>query len=60
MEVSANVDPYEHPDNFFGEEVVLTSESVPPLSGFVAISENVLRICALHLALSNCALLSVV
>ena len=60
MEVSGNVDPYERPDNFFGEEVFLTSESVPPLSGFVAISENVLWIRGLHLALSNCALLSVV
>ena len=40
--------------------MVLTSESVPPLSGFVVISENVLWIRALLLAVSNCALLSVV
>ena len=60
MEVSGNVGPYECPDNFFGEEVVLTSESVPPLSGFVAISENVLWIRAIPLEVSNCVLLSVV
>ena len=60
VEVSGNVDPYKHPDNFFGEEVFLTSESVPPLSGFVAISENVLWIRVIPLAVSNCALLSVV
>ena len=51
---------YEHPDNIFGEEVVLTSESVPPSSGFVAISKNVLWIRTLPLAVSNCAVLSVV
>ena len=60
MEVSGNVGPYERPDNFFGEEVLLTSESVPPLSGFVAISENVLWIRALPFVVSSCALLSVV
>ena len=60
VEVSGNVDPYERPDNIFGEEVVLTSESVPPSSGFVAISENVLWIRALPLVVSNCAVLSVV
>ena len=60
MEDSGNVDPYEHPDNFFGEEVVLTLESVPPLSGFVAISENILLIRASPLEVSNCALLFVV
>ena len=60
MEVSGNVGPYERPDNFFGEEVVLTSESVPPLSGFVAISENVLWIHAIPLEVLNCVLLSVV
>ena len=60
VEVSGNVDPYERPDNFFGEEVVLTSGSVPPSFGFVAISENVLWIHALHLAVSSCALPSVV
>ena len=52
--------PYKRPDNFFGEEVVLTSGSVPPSFGFVAISENVLWIRALPLAVSSCALLSVV
>ena len=40
--VSGNVDPWEHLDNFFDEEVVLTSESVSPLFDFVAIFENVL------------------
>ena len=58
VEVSGNVDPCEHPDNSFGEVVVLTSGSVPPSFGFVAISENVLWIRALLLAVSNCALLS--
>ena len=60
MEVSGNVDPCERPDNFFGEGIVSTSGSVPPSFDFVAISENVLWICALHLAVSSCALLSVV
>ena len=60
MEVSGNVDPCERPDSSFGEGIVLTSGSVPPSSGFVAISENVLWIRALLLAVSNCALLSVV
>ena len=60
VEVSGNMDPCEHPDNFFGEVVVLTSGSVPPSFGFVAISENVLWICALPLVVSNCAMLSVV
>ena len=60
VEVSGNVDPYEHPENFFSEEVVLTSGSVPPSFGFVAISENVLWIHALPLAVPSCALLSVV
>ena len=60
LEVSGNVDPYERPDNFFGEEVVLTLRSVSPSSGFVAISKNVLYIRALPLAVSSCALLSVV
>ena len=40
--VSGNVDPCEHPDNFFGEGVVLISESVSPLFGFVAIFEKIL------------------
>ena len=42
VEVSGNVDPCKRPDNSFGEEVVLTSESVPPSFDFVAIFENVL------------------
>ena len=40
--VSGNVDPCERPDNFFGDGVVLTSESISPLFGFVAIFANVL------------------
>ena len=60
VEVSGNVDPCEHPDNFFGEVVVSTSGSVPPSFGFVVISKNVLWICTLPLAVSNRALLSVV
>ena len=60
VEVSGNVDPYECLDNSFGEEVVLTLGSVPPSSGFVVISENVLWICALPLVVPSCALLSVV
>ena len=48
--VSGNVDPCECPDNFFGEDVVLTSKSVSPLFGFVAIFENVLWIRAPPLA----------
>ena len=60
VEVSGNVDPCEHPDNSFGEEVVLTSGSIPPSSGFVAISENVLWIRVLPLAVTSCLFLSVV
>ena len=60
VEVPGNVGPCERPDNSFGEEVVLTSGSVPPSFDFVAISENVLWIRALSFAVSNCALLSVV
>ena len=52
--------PCECPDNSFGEEVVLTLGSGPPLFGFVAISKNVLWIHALPLAVSHCAVLSVV
>ena len=52
--------PCEHPDNSFGEEVVLTSGSLPPSFGFVVISKNVLRICAPPFAVSSCALLSLV
>ena len=60
MEVSGNVGPCERLDSSFDEGIVSTSGSVPPSSGFVAISENVLWIRALHLAMSGCALLSVV
>ena len=38
----------------------MTSESVPPSFGFVAISENVLWIRSLPLAVPSCALPSVV
>ena len=61
MEVFGNVDPCEHPDSTFGEGIVSTLRSVPPSSDFVVwISKNVLWILALHLAMSSCALLSVV
>ena len=60
VDVPGNVDPCEHPDNSFGEEVVLTSGSIPPSFDFVVISENVLRIRTLPFAVSSCALLSVV
>ena len=60
MEVFGNVDPCERPDSSFGEGIVLTSGTVPPSSDFVAISENVLWIRALPLAMSSCVLLSVV
>ena len=60
VEVPGNMGPCERPDNSFGEEVVLTSGSIPPSFDFVAISENVLWIRALPLAVSSCALLSVV
>ena len=59
-EVPGNVGPCERPDNSFGEEVVLTSGSVPPSFDFVVISESVLWIRALPFAVSNCALLSAV
>ena len=60
MEVFGNVDPCERPDSSFDEGIVSTSGTVPPSSVFVAISENVLWIRALPLAVSNCALLSVI
>ena len=60
VEVSGNVDPYERPDNSFGEEVVLTSGSTPPSFGFVVISENVLWIRVVPLAVPSCAMLSAV
>ena len=58
--VSGNVDPCKRPDNFFGEEVVLTSKSVSPLFGFVAIFENILWIHAPPLVDPRCLSLSVV
>ena len=60
VEVPGNVGPCERPDNSFGEEAVLTSGSLPPSFGFVAISENVLWIHAPPFAVSSCALLSAV
>ena len=60
MEVFGNVDPCECPDSSFDKGIVSTSGTVPPSSGFVAISQNVLWIRAIPLAMSNCALLSVV
>ena len=60
VEVSGNVDPCEHLDNFFGEVVVLTLGFVPPSFDFVVISENVLWIRTLPLAVPSCASLSVV
>ena len=58
--VSGNMDPCEHPENFFGEEVVLTSKSVSPLFDFVVIFENILWIRAPPLADPKCLSLSVV
>ena len=58
--VSGNVDPCKRPDNFFDEEVVLTSESVSPLFDFEAIFENVLQVCAPPLADPRCLSLSAV
>ena len=58
--VSDNVDPCEHPGNFFDEEVVLTSEPVPLLFVFVAMFENVLWIRAPLLAISRCLFLFVI
>ena len=60
VEVPGNVGQCECPDNSFSEEAVLTSGSLPPSFDFVAISENILWICAFPFAVSNCALLSVV
>ena len=58
--VSGNMDPCERPDNSFGEEVVLTSESLPPPFGFVAIFENVFWNRAPPLAGPKCLLLCMV
>ena len=60
VEVSGSVDPYEHPGNFFGEEVVLTSEPSSPLFDLEVIFENVLWICIPPLAVPSCLFLSVV
>ena len=60
VEVPGDVGPCECPDNSFGEEAVLTSGSLPPSFGFVAISENVLWIRTPPFAVSSCALLSAV
>ena len=38
------MDPYEHPGNFFDEEVVLTSEPLSPLFDCEAIFEKILWI----------------
>ena len=60
MGVSGNVDPCEHPDNFFDEKVVQMSEPVSPLFDLGAIFENVLWIRVLPLAVPRCLVLSVV
>ena len=60
MEVSGNVDPYEHLGNFFDEEVVLTSEPLSPLFGFEVIFENFHWIHVPPLAVPSCLFLSVV
>ena len=60
MEVFGNVDPCERPDSSFDEGIVSTSGTEPPSSGSVVISQNVLWIRAIPLAVSNCALPSVV
>ena len=53
VEVPGNVDPYGRPDNSFDAEVVLTSWTGPPSFDVVAISENVLWICAFPFAVSH-------
>ena len=60
VEVSGNVDPYEHPGNFFDEGVVLTSELSSPFFGLGAIFENVLWICIPPLGVPSCLFLTVV
>ena len=60
VEVSGSVDQYKHPGNFFDEEVVLTSEPLPPLFGCAAIFENVLWIHVPLLVVPSCLFLSVV
>ena len=56
VEVSGNMDPYEHLGSFFGEGAVSTLRS--DLVS-VAIFENVLWICAFPLVSSYCLVLSV-
>ena len=56
VEVSGSVDPYEHPGNFFDEEVVPSS----PLFDLEVIFENVLWIGIPPLAVPSCLFLSVV
>ena len=58
--VSGSRDPCKHPGNFFDEEVVLTSEPLPPLFGFGAIFEKVLWIRVPPLAVPSCLFLFVV
>ena len=60
VEVPGKVSPCGRPDNSFGEEIVLTSGSLPPSFGFVVISKNVLWIRAFPLAVSSCAFASAV
>ena len=55
VEVPGNVGPCGHPDNSFDGEVVVTSWTGPPSFDVVAISENVLWICAFPFAVSRCA-----
>ena len=58
--VSGSGDPCKRPGNFFDEEVVLTSEPLPPLFDFGVIFENVLWIRVPLLAVPRCLSLFVV
>ena len=60
VRVSGSGDLCERPGNFFDEEVVLTSEPLPPLFGFGAIFEKVLWIHVPPLAVPSCLFLFVV
>ena len=60
MEVFGNVDPCERPYSSFDEGIFSTSRTVPPSSGSLVISQNVLWIRAIPFAVSKCDLLSVV
>ena len=60
VEVPGNMGPCGHPDNSFDGEVVVTSWTGPPSFDVVAISENVLWICAFPFAVSHCAFAFVV